>query len=52
MSFKKTNNSKIKSFVTEEEAQDAKEKRQKEWERVRKPDDPLGTCLYSASCMY
>ncbi|XP_046843501.1 PSME3-interacting protein-like isoform X1 [Xenia sp. Carnegie-2017] len=41
MSFKKTNNSKIKSFVTEEEAQDAKEKRQKEWERVRKPDDPL-----------
>ena len=49
MSFKKSSSSKIKSFVTEDEAQDINEKRQKEWERVRQPEDPLGKkykCLY------
>jgi hypothetical protein len=42
MSFKKSGSSNIKSFVSEEEAQDDNEKRQQEWERVRQPDDPLG----------
>ncbi|XP_028392345.1 PSME3-interacting protein-like [Dendronephthya gigantea] len=40
MSFKKSNKN-IKSFVSEEEAKDLNEKRQKEWERVRQPDDPV-----------
>lgn len=29
-------------FVTETEAAEARQKRQEEWERVRKPDQPLG----------
>ena len=32
----------LKSFVTEAEADEIKKKRQEEWEKVRKPDDPLG----------
>lgn len=32
---------KLKSFVTEEEANDIKAQRQKEWEKVRRPEDPL-----------
>lgn len=35
-------NTKIKPFVTEDEAQDLTVQRQEEWERVRKPEDPLG----------
>ena len=46
MSFKKSGSSNIKSFVTEDEAQDINAKRQKEWERVRQPDDPVGKALY------
>ena len=46
MSFKKSGSSKIKSFVTEDEAQVINAKRQKEWERVRQPDDPLGKILF------
>ncbi|KAK3722354.1 hypothetical protein RRG08_041957 [Elysia crispata] len=30
----------FKSFVTEEEVQEQRQKRQAEWEKVRKPDDP------------
>jgi hypothetical protein len=29
-------------FITEAEAAEARQKRQEEWERVRKPEDPLG----------
>ena len=29
-------------FVTEKEVEEVKEKRQKEWEKVRRPDQPLG----------
>lgn len=29
-------------FVTETEIAEAKKKRQEEWDKVRKPDDPLG----------
>lgn len=29
-------------FVTESEITEARQKRQEEWERVRKPEDPLG----------
>ncbi|XP_064386960.1 PSME3-interacting protein-like [Halichondria panicea] len=31
----------FKSFVTEQEVEEVKKKRQEEWERVRKPSDPL-----------
>ena len=33
----------FKSFVSEKEIEDVKKKRQDEWERVRKPEDPIGT---------
>lgn len=29
-------------FITETEAADIRKRKQEEWERVRKPDDPLG----------
>lgn len=29
-------------FITESELAEAKKKRQEEWEKVRKADDPLG----------
>ena len=32
----------FKSFVSEKEIEDVKKKRQEEWERVRKPEDPIG----------
>lgn len=32
----------IKSFVSETEAEEVRKKRQEEWEKVRKPDDPEG----------
>ena len=32
------------SFVSEAELDETREKRQKEWEKVRKEDDPLGKC--------
>ena len=51
MSFKKSSNSKIKSFVTEDEAQDINEKRQIEWEKVRQPDDPLGEKCFLLSVL-
>ena len=37
--------SQFRSFITEEEVAEIKQKRQDEWERVRKPDDPLGAPL-------
>ncbi len=35
----------FKKFVTEDEIEDQKKKRQEEWEKVRKPDDPLGKLI-------
>lgn len=32
----------FKAFVTEKEVQEQKDRRQAEWERVRKPEDPIG----------
>ena len=32
----------FKSFVTEKEVEEVRKKRQEEWEKVRKPTDPLG----------
>lgn len=32
----------FKSFVSEKEIEEVKKKRQEEWEKVRKPDQPLG----------
>ena len=37
-------------FVTEKEVEDIKAKKQKEWEKVRKPDQPLGE--QEAGCFY
>ena len=34
----------FKSFVTEGELEEKRQKRQEEWERVRKPEDPKGLC--------
>ena len=31
----------LKSFISEKEIEEVKKKRQEEWERVRKPDQPL-----------
>ncbi len=39
----------FKSFITEKEIEDVKKKRQEEWEKVRKPDQPLGKSTYIAS---
>ncbi len=36
---------KLMSFVTQEQADELKKKRQEEWERVRKPEDPKGEVL-------
>ena len=32
----------LNSFVTETELDEKRRKRQEEWERVRKPEDPVG----------
>ena len=32
----------FRSFVSEKEIEEVKQKRQEEWEKVRKPDQPLG----------
>ena len=34
----------FKSFVSEKEIEEVKQKRQEEWERVRRPDQPLREC--------
>ena len=46
----------LKQFVTEKEIEEVKKKRQEEWEKVRRPDQPLGRhmliCdLFCAACM-
>ena len=38
----------FKSFVTETELADIKQKRQEEWEKTRRPDQPLGKALLLA----
>ena len=30
------------SFVSEKNIEEARQKRQEEWEKVRKPEDPIG----------
>ena len=35
----------VKKFVTQDEIDEKKKKRQEEWEKVRKPDDPVGKTL-------
>ena len=44
MSFGGENVSKVtlKNFESQEEIDEKKRRRQEEWEKVRKPDDPLG----------
>ena len=32
----------FKTFITEKEVEEVKKKRQEEWEKVRRPDQPLG----------
>jgi hypothetical protein len=34
----------FKSFVSEAEIEEKKKQRQEEWEKVRRPDQPLGQC--------
>jgi len=33
----------LNAFVSETELDEKRKKRQEEWERVRKPEDPVGT---------
>ena len=35
----------LMSFVTEKEAEEIKRRKQEQWEKVRKPGDPLGTAV-------
>ena len=35
----------FKSFVSEKEIEEVKQKRQEEWEKVRRPDQPLRECV-------
>ena len=35
----------LSNFVSEEEVKEQRERRQAEWEKVRKPDDPEGEFL-------
>lgn len=35
----------FKKFVSEDDIEAAKKKRQEEWERVRRPDQPEGSAL-------
>lgn len=35
------------SFVTEKEAEEIKRRRQEQWEKVRKPGDPLGITVHN-----
>lgn len=37
-----TDSFKVKTFETQEEVNEKKRKRQEEWDKVRKPDDPEG----------
>lgn len=42
----------LMAFVTEQEIEETKKKRQEEWEKVRKPDDPVGeSALCAFSCL-
>ena len=41
----------LMSFVTQEQAEELKKKRQEEWEKVRKPNDPLGKIEYLHVCV-
>jgi len=36
----------FKQFITEKEVEEVKKKRQEEWEKVRRPDQPLGRQRY------
>lgn len=43
----------LKTFVSEKEIEEVKKKRQEEWEKVRRPDQPLREllcCLTSLRC--
>ena len=42
----------FKSFVSEKELDEIKQKRQEEWEKVRRPDQPLRECNpYFLACI-
>ena len=46
----------FKEFVTEKEIEEVKKKRQEEWEKVRRPDQPLGRqssgCFVTILCTH
>ncbi len=39
----------FKKFVSEDELEEKRKKRQEEWEKVRKPEDPVGMVDYVCS---
>ena len=40
----------FKTFLTTKQVEELKEKRQAEWETVRRPDDPLGAQAVAKRC--
>lgn len=43
---------KVKTFETEEEVNEKKRRRQEQWEKVRKPDDPEGEFVLIGNCIH
>jgi len=41
----------FKKFVSADELEEARKKKQEEWEKVRKPDDPEGIQLLTDNCV-
>ena len=39
----------FKKFVTENEIEEKRKERQEEWDKVRKPDDPIGKYLFESA---
>ena len=51
MAAKGEGSARLMTFVTQEEAEEIKKKRQAEWERVRKPGDPEGKWFDKVMCL-
>ena len=49
MSFGEAEAPQFKKFISQAEINEQKKKRQEEWDKVRKPDEPLGYTLSTTS---
>ena len=48
----KMSSKRLMSFVTQEQADELKKKRQEEWDRVRNPEDPEGNGVHMLLTMH